>query len=197
MCVISMIDTVDKDALVGPIEKRLGVETLAAVIMKFKGDDVNSYDEMVSALAGTGSYNFAPNKLELDLKNRVSLSAKPSIEEPTVLVLKALPTHLRYAFLGVNITLSIIIAADLVNWQVEALVFMLQKFKRVIGWSTANIIGILPGICTHKIQLEPDCVHSIEHQQRLKSAYARGSEEGNYQVVGCGGGLPLLPTANR
>ena len=76
-------------------------------------------------------------------------------------------SHLCYTFLGANNTLPVIISAKLVEWQVEALVLVLRRFKRAIGWSIADIIGIPPGICTHKIKLVPECIPSIEHQRRL------------------------------
>lgn len=44
---------------------------------------------------------------------------------------------------------------------------MLKRYKIVIRWTIADIIGIPPGICTHKIQLEEDCNPCIEHQQSL------------------------------
>ena len=44
---------------------------------------------------------------------------------------------------------------------------MLKRFKRAIGWTIADIIGITPGICSHKIQLMPDHKPSIENQRRL------------------------------
>ena len=47
--------------------------------------------------------------------------------------------------------------------QVESLVKVLKRFKRSIGWTIADIIGISPGICSHKIQLMPDHKTSIEH----------------------------------
>lgn len=40
------------------------------VNMNSKGDDIDKYDEMVSALAGIGSYTYALKKLDLDIKNR-------------------------------------------------------------------------------------------------------------------------------
>nr|XP_009766986.1 PREDICTED: uncharacterized protein LOC104218238 [Nicotiana sylvestris] len=42
-----------------------------------------------------GSYNYAPQKLYLDLENRTTLPIKPSIEEPPSLELKSLSAHLR------------------------------------------------------------------------------------------------------
>lgn len=107
-----MIDTVDEKALVATIEEKLDAEALAAAIMNFDSDGIDGYDEMVHALVGKGLYSYAPKKVELDQKNRATPTAKPSIEEPPVLKLKAFPSHLRYAFLGANNSLPITIATD-------------------------------------------------------------------------------------
>ena len=101
------------------------------------------------------------------MKNRESPPAKPSIEEAPKLELKDLPPHLRYEFLGNGDTLSVIIASDLDEQQVQSLVKVLKRFKTAIGWTIADIIGIPPCICSHKIQLMPDYKSSIEHQRRL------------------------------
>ena len=62
-------------------------------------------------------------------------------------------THLMYVFLGRDNTLPVIIAADLNGQQVECLVALFKRFKRSIGGTIADIIGIPPNICSHKIQL--------------------------------------------
>lgn len=80
---------------------------------------------MVNARAGLSSYTFAWKKIDLDLTNRASPPAKSSMEEPPVLELKALPSHLWYASLGDKNILMVIIVVDLVEWQVEALVLIL------------------------------------------------------------------------
>lgn len=58
----------------------------------------------------------------LDLKNKVTPPAKPFNEDPPMLELNSLPSYLYYSFLGSNNTLSIIIAVDFVEWQIESLV---------------------------------------------------------------------------
>ena len=97
------------------------------------------------------------------MKNGESPRVKPSIEEAPKLELKALPPHLRYEFLGKGDTLLVIIASDLNEQKVKSLVKVLKMFKRAIGWTIADIIGIPLGICSHKIQLMPDHNPSIEH----------------------------------
>ena len=149
-----------------PIEERLGLEALAAVIMNFDNDCIEEYESLVAAL-DRGYVRFKPKKYELDMKNRESPHVKPSIEEAPKLELKALPPHLRYKFLGNGDTLPVIIASDLKEQQVESLVKVLKRFKRAIGWTIADIIGIPPSIFFHKIQLMPDHKQSIEHQSRL------------------------------
>ena len=103
------------------------------------------------------------------MKHLKSALARPSMVEDPKLELKALPPHLRYVFLGRNDTLSVIIASNLNVQQVECLVEVLKKFKWAIGWTIADIIGIVPGISSHKIQLIPDHKSSIENQIRLNS----------------------------
>lgn len=70
--------------MIVPIEKRLGVEALVAVIMNFNSEGIEKYKDLVGAFHGDG-YNYAPKKLDLDLKNRIIPPALPSIKEPPVL----------------------------------------------------------------------------------------------------------------
>ena len=103
------------------------------------------------------------------MKHRESPLAKPSIVEAPKLKLKALPPHLRYVFLGRDDILPVIIALDLNVQQVECLVEVLKMFKRDIGWTIADIIGIPPGICLHKIQLMSEHKPSIDYERRLNT----------------------------
>ena len=115
---------------------------------------------MVAAL-DRGNFWFKQKKLELDMKHRESPPARPSIEEAQKLELKALPSHLRYVFLGRDDILPVIIALDLNVEHVECLVELLKRLKRAIGLIIADIIGIPLCICSHKIQLMPDHKPSI------------------------------------
>ncbi|PHT31728.1 hypothetical protein CQW23_28065 [Capsicum baccatum] len=158
MDVFSVADVYHEDEKELSIEKQLTVEPLSAVLLNSEREDVEEYEETVCALTGLESYSHAPKKLDLDLKNRLSPPAKPSIEDQPVIESKELPSHLRYALLGSGDTLPVIVAANLGEQQVEALISALKRYKRAIGWSIDDIIGIPPGICTHKIHLEEDCM---------------------------------------
>lgn len=93
--------------------------------MNFNSDRIPDYEEIVNALGV--SYGLRRQaKLELDLQNWKSPPIKPSIEDPSMLELKALATHLRYAFLGTNNTSLVIVPVDLNEEQVSALVDVLK-----------------------------------------------------------------------
>ncbi|XP_070019783.1 uncharacterized protein [Nicotiana sylvestris] len=53
---------------------------------------------------------------------------------------------------------------------VESTLAVLQKRKKAIGWTLADIWGISPASCMHKINLEEGAKPSIEHQRRLNEA---------------------------
>ncbi|XP_062114097.1 uncharacterized protein LOC133825125 [Humulus lupulus] len=91
----------------------------------------------------------------------------PSIEDPPELEMKALPSHLRYAYLGPSFTLSVIISAELIHEQEKMLPEVLRKFKKANGWTIADIRGISPSLCMHKILLEDSEKCSIEGKRRL------------------------------
>ncbi|XP_059295545.1 uncharacterized protein LOC132048878 [Lycium ferocissimum] len=85
-------------------EESLG-EALAGILVNFDAEDMEVYVETVNSLVGLSSYSYHPKKLNLDLKNRTTPPAKPSIIEPPKLELKQLPSYLKYKFLGPNNTL--------------------------------------------------------------------------------------------
>ncbi|XP_059295613.1 uncharacterized protein LOC132048950 [Lycium ferocissimum] len=147
-------------------EESLG-EALATILVNFDADDIEDYVETVNSLAGLGSYSYHPKKLNLDLKNRTTPPAKPSIIEPPKLELKQLSSHLKYGFLGPKNMLPVIVLVLLTEEQIERLGEKLCKYRCAIGWTIADIQGIPSGICEHKIQLEKDSKPSVEHQRRL------------------------------
>ncbi|XP_070052838.1 uncharacterized protein [Nicotiana tomentosiformis] len=132
---ISAIDVVDKveDAIEMRMEEECLGEALTTILVNFDGEDIEGYMESVNALEGRGSYTYAPKKLYLDLDNRVTPSAKPSIIEPPQLELKPLPPHLRYKFLGSNGTLPVIVSSLLNDVQVDHLLNVLREYRQAIG----------------------------------------------------------------
>ncbi|KAI3684649.1 hypothetical protein L6452_33874 [Arctium lappa] len=91
----------------------------------------------------------------------------PSVISPPDLELKQLPSHLKYAFLGEENKLPVIISSTLNLHQEKQLVDMLKSHTKAIGWTIADLKGISPSICQHKIILEDKNFTSIEPQRRL------------------------------
>ena len=83
------------------------------------------------------------------------------------LILKELPKHLKYTFLGVERAQPVIIVADLIVEKEQKLIRILRKYKEAIAWSVEDLKEISSSICMHKILLEKNAKTSIEHQRRL------------------------------
>ncbi|XP_070049616.1 uncharacterized protein [Nicotiana tomentosiformis] len=142
-------------------------DPLAVCLMNL--DEANREDltEWVLALEGQGLCKRELEFEPLHLEERKTPPAKPSIEEPSKLELKPLPPHLRYAFLGPNSTLPVIISFGLLDVQKEQLLQVLIECKTAIGWTTTDIKGIILAFCIHKILLEDGHKPFREHQRRL------------------------------
>ncbi|XP_010242052.1 PREDICTED: uncharacterized protein LOC104586489 [Nelumbo nucifera] len=87
---------------------------------------------------------------------------KPSIQEPPTLELKKLPPHLEYAFLEASSALPVIISAALSPLQKEKLLRVLRENKTALAWKVADIKGINPSVCTHKILMEDGSKPSVQ-----------------------------------
>ncbi|KAK8576728.1 hypothetical protein V6N13_015161 [Hibiscus sabdariffa] len=97
-------------------------------------------------------------------------SPKPRLEHAPSLELKPLPPHLKYVYLGSNETLPVIISSKLLPEQDCSLINPLSQYKKAIGWTMADLMGISPTICMHKIILEECHSNSVEPQRRLNPA---------------------------
>nr|XP_009771563.1 PREDICTED: uncharacterized protein LOC104222081 [Nicotiana sylvestris] len=135
---------------------------LEVVLLAFDDDEMNGFMVYVNSLQGIGSYNFAPQKLSLDIENRTNSPTMPSIEEPPTLELKPLLPHLRYEFLGPCYTLLVIRSSCLTNMHVDSTLVVLQKRKMAIRWTLVDIQGISFAFCMHKIKLEDGAKPSID-----------------------------------
>ncbi|CAM8959633.1 unnamed protein product [Rhodiola kirilowii] len=91
----------------------------------------------------------------------------PSVIQAPKIELKPLPGHLKYAFLGENNTLPVIIKSGLEAGQEHRLVKVLRQHKLAIGWTLADLRGVSPAVCMHRILLEDGAKPSRESQRRL------------------------------
>ncbi|XP_027164730.1 uncharacterized protein LOC113764887 [Coffea eugenioides] len=78
-------------------------------------------------------------------------SLLPSIVQAPKVELKQLPDNLKYAFLGDGDTLPVIISSKLTALEEEKLIRVLKDHKEAIGWTVADIKGLSPATCMHRI----------------------------------------------
>ncbi|CAN6700147.1 unnamed protein product [Malus baccata var. baccata] len=71
------------------------------------------------------------------------------------------------SYLGVNKTLPVIIAADLNDTEEDKLLRVLRKYQDALGWTLADIKGISPALCMHRIFMEAGTTPIVEAQRRL------------------------------
>ncbi|XP_027170440.1 uncharacterized protein LOC113770231 [Coffea eugenioides] len=120
--------------------------------------DVDLRDKLHHAVEALHSLPTVSPRYELSSLFMPEIQTKllPSVVQAPELELKPLPKHLKYAFLGDQETLSVIISAHLSPSQKDKLVRILREHKEAIGWSIADIKGISPSLCMHRIRLEDD-----------------------------------------
>ncbi|XP_028956432.1 uncharacterized protein [Malus domestica] len=66
-----------------------------------------------------------------------------------------------------NSSLPVIIVADLSSAEEDKLLRILRSYQYAIGWTIADIKGISPTICMHKILMEDGVKPAIDAQRRL------------------------------
>ncbi|CAL2266116.1 unnamed protein product [Prunus armeniaca] len=91
----------------------------------------------------------------------------PSIVKAPQVELKPLPKNLKYAYLGDKKTLPVIIASNLSAFEEDKLIRVLREHKTALGWTIADIKGISPTKCMHRILLEGESKPTREAQRRL------------------------------
>ncbi|CAL2259848.1 unnamed protein product [Prunus armeniaca] len=91
----------------------------------------------------------------------------PSIVKAPQVELKPLPENLKYAYLGDEKTLPVIIASNLSASKEDKLIRVLREHKTALGWTIADIRGISPAKCMHRILLEGESKPTREAQRRL------------------------------
>ena len=112
--------------------------------------------------------SFGPNKRKyFKSLGEGAKTPVPSVEQPHKMEQKHLPSHLKYAYLGVASTLPVIISASLTELEKEKLLRVLRDHKQALGWSLADLKGIRLSMCMHRILLEDGYKPSMEAQRRL------------------------------
>ncbi|XP_073120421.1 uncharacterized protein [Henckelia pumila] len=140
----------------------------AALVSEQLGDLSDGVEEMTAYLNDNQSWKRGGKLRIEDLGDRKDLVLqKPSIEEPPTVELKPLPIHLKYMFLGENDMLPVIISSSLTGEMEDKLMEVLKKHKSVFALKVADIKGINPSICMHKILMEESINPLVQPQRRL------------------------------
>ncbi|XP_071709118.1 uncharacterized protein [Rutidosis leptorrhynchoides] len=79
------------------------------------------------------------------LPKSINTNTRPSLESQPTLELKPLPSHLRK----------------------KALMEVLHKYKAAVGWTIADMKGISPSVCMHRIVTDPEVKPARDTQRRL------------------------------
>ncbi|KAM2671207.1 hypothetical protein EV1_007043 [Malus domestica] len=115
----------------------------------------------------------------------------PSVIQAPTLELKPLPSHLKYVYLGEQETLPVIVSSFLTAQEEEKLVRVLKEFKSVIGWTLADIKGISPTTCMHRIFLEEVAKPTRKAQRRLNHPMMEVVKKKIIKLLDCGVIYPI------
>ncbi|CAN6579422.1 unnamed protein product [Malus baccata var. baccata] len=113
------------------------------------------------------------------------------VEMPPSLELKLLLSHLKYVFLGEQETLPVIISSSLTAQEEDKLVRVLREYRTAIGWTLADIKGISPTTCMHRILLEEGAKPSREAQRRLNPPMIDVVKKEIIKLLDCGVIYPI------
>ena len=145
--------------------------------------------EMVAALESLPKHVGKPSN-----PNSIPVSTNkllPSVIQAPSLELKPLPSHLKYVFLGDQETLPVIVSSSLTAQEEEKLVRVLKEYKTAIGWTLADIKGISPTTCMHRILLEEGAKPSREAQRRLNPPMMEVVKKEIIKLLDCGVIYPI------
>ncbi|CAN6544138.1 unnamed protein product [Malus baccata var. baccata] len=166
-------DKLNDDALELVIAQGMDKQHVEATTMGTHGMHDHSFvvppiDEVIEMVAALESLPSQSGKYSNPILSSVSANKMlPSVVQPPTLELKPLPRHLKYVFLGEDDTLPVIISSSLMAQEESKLVRVLKEYKTAIGWTLADIKGISPTTCMHRILLEEGSKTSREAQRRL------------------------------
>jgi hypothetical protein len=83
---------------------------------------------------------------------------------------KPLPKGLEYELSGADKMYPITVSDEPSSEEMDKLLNLLRKHKKVIGYLTSDLKGISPAFCTQCIPLEEQCKPVVENQRRLSHA---------------------------
>ncbi|CAN6566302.1 unnamed protein product [Malus baccata var. baccata] len=172
------LDSLERDTLETTIAQGIGQKSGFAVPRSVEEA------EIVAALESLPQHHGKPsNPISISVSTNKLL---PSMIQAPVLELKPLPDHLKYIFLGDNETLPVIVSSSLTAIEEEKLIRVLKEHKTAIGWTLADIKGISPTTCMHRILLEEGAKPTREAQRRLNPPMMEVVKKEIIKLLDCG-----------
>ncbi|KAM1375705.1 hypothetical protein TB1_036888 [Malus domestica] len=190
-------DKLNDDALELVIARGMDKQNVEATTMGTQGMHecpiaVPPSDEVIEMVAALESLPSQTGKFFDPILSSVSTNKMlPSVVQPPTLELKPLPSHLKYVFLGEDETLPVIISCSLTAQEEGKLVRVLKEYKTAIGWTLADIKGISPTTCMHRILLEEGSKTSREAQRRLNPPMMEVVKKEVIKLLDCGVIYPI------
>ncbi|CAN6552289.1 unnamed protein product [Malus baccata var. baccata] len=174
------LDMLEDDPLETTIAQGLGTKPNLAV-------PKDEHAELVAALESLPQHHGKPsNPIPIPVSTNTLL---PSVIQAPVLELKPLPDHLKYVFLGDEETLPVIVSSSLTALEEEKLIRVLKEHKTAIG--LADITGISPTTCMHRIFLEEGAKPTREAQRRLNPPMMEVVKKEIIKLLDCGVIYPI------
>ncbi|CAN6678827.1 unnamed protein product [Malus baccata var. baccata] len=176
------LDMLEDDPLETTIAQGLGTKPNLAVPKE-------EHAELVAAFDSLPQHRGKPsNPIPIPISTNTLL---PSVIQAPVLELKPLPDHLKYVFLGDEETLPVIVSSSLTALEEEKLIRVLKEHKTTIGWTLADIKGISPTTCMHRIFLEEGAKPTREAQRRLNPPMMEVVKKEIIKLLDCGVIYPI------
>ncbi|CAN6677821.1 unnamed protein product [Malus baccata var. baccata] len=177
------LDCLERDTLETTIAQGIGQKSGFAVPRS------KEEAEIVAALESLPQHHGKPsNPISIPVSTNKLL---PSVIQAPVLELKPLPDHLKYVFLGDNETLPVIVSSSLMAIEEEKLIRVLKEHKTAIGWTLADIRGISPTTCMHRILLKEGAKPTREAQRRLNPPMMEVVKKEIIKLLDCGVIYPI------
>ncbi|KAM1660255.1 hypothetical protein ACFX2K_003267 [Malus domestica] len=176
------LDMLEDDPLETTIAQGIGMPPNLAVPKE-------EHAELVAAFESLPQHRGKPsNPIPIPVSTNTLL---PSVIQAPVLELKPLPDHLKYVFLGDEETLPIIVSSSFTVLEEAKLIRVLKEHKTAIGWTLADIKGISPTTCMHRIFLEEGAKPTREAQRRLNPPMMEVVKNEIIKLFDCGVIYPI------
>ncbi|CAN6570891.1 unnamed protein product [Malus baccata var. baccata] len=176
------LDMLEDDPLETTIAQGLGTKPNLAV-------PKDEHAELVAALESLPQHRGKPsNPIPIPVSTNTLL---PYVIQAPVLELKPLPDHLKYVFLGDEEMLPVIVSSSLTALEEEKLIRVLKEHKTAIGWTLADIKGISPTTCMHRIFVEEGAKPTREAQRRLNPPMMEVVKKEIIKLLDCGVIYPI------